>query len=85
MNNNRIATVGDLIAALTTYDPATPIRVATQPNYPMEHTLGHVVCTPNDAEGDGTPPTDPPIVWLGIGGQIGYLPRPAADALGWSR
>ncbi|GAA0609728.1 hypothetical protein GCM10010174_28840 [Kutzneria viridogrisea] len=84
MNDNRIATVGELIAALTNYHPATPIRVATQPSYPMEHTLRCVVCTPDDCEGDGTPPTDPPVAWLGVGGQVGYLPAPAADALRWS-
>ena len=82
MNDNHIATVGDLIAALTDYDPATPVRFATQPGYPLEHALGRVVCTPND--GDGTPPTELPVVWLTVGEQVGYLPAPAADALGWS-
>lgn len=85
MKDNRIATVGDLIAALDRHDPAAPVRFAAQPGYPMEHTLGRVVRTPDDAEGDGTPPTDPPVVWLGVGDQVGYLPASAADALGWSR
>ncbi|WP_158851193.1 hypothetical protein [Saccharothrix deserti] len=84
MTDTPIATVGDLIAALTAYDPTTPVRLATQPGYPMEHALGRVVCTPDDAEGDGTPPTDPPVVWLGAGDQVGYLPALAANALGWS-
>jgi hypothetical protein len=83
VNDQRIATVGDLIAALDRYDPATPVRFATQPGYPMEHTLARVACTPNDD--DGTPPIDSPVVWLDIGEQVGYLPAPAADALGWSR
>jgi hypothetical protein len=43
------------------------------------------VCTPDDAEGDGTPRTDPPVVWLGEGEQIGYLPGLASNALGWSQ
>lgn len=85
MTDNRIATVGDLLATLDRYDPATPIRVATQPRYPMEYVLGRVVCTPDDAEGDGTAPTDPPVVWLGVGAQVGYLPETATDSLGWSR
>jgi hypothetical protein len=51
----------------------------------MEHILARVVCTPNDAEGDGTPPTDSPVVWLSTGEQVGYLPAPAAEAIGWSR
>jgi hypothetical protein len=85
MTDTRIATVGELIAALDRYDPTTPVRLATQPGYPMEHTLGQVVCTPDDAEGDGTPRTDPPVVWLGEGQQVGNLPGLARNALGWSR
>lgn len=85
MNDKRIATVGDLIAALDRYDPTTPVRLATQPGHPIEHTLGQVVCTPDDAEGDGTPRTDLPVVWLGEGEQVGYLPGLARDALGWSQ
>jgi hypothetical protein len=50
----------------------------------MEHLLARVVSTPDDAEGDGTPPTDPPVVWLSTGEQVGHLPAIAADALGWS-
>lgn len=81
MNDNHIATVGDLIAALDRYDPATPVRCATQPRYPMEHTLEQVVSVPDD----GTPLGGLPVVWLGIGAQVDYLPARAADALGWSR
>ncbi|KAA2253301.1 hypothetical protein F0L68_33360 [Solihabitans fulvus] len=84
MYGNHIATVGELTAALGRYDPATPVRFATQPHYPLEHTLGQVACTPDDATHNGTPPTDPPVVWLAVGEQVGYLPAPAADALGWS-
>lgn len=84
MNHNHIATVGDLIAVLDRYDATTPVRCATQPGYPLEHTIGRVVRTRDDADGDGTPPTDPPVVWLGVGEHVGYLPAPAADALGWS-
>jgi hypothetical protein len=85
MPDDQLATVGDVIAALSGYDPTTPLRIAAQPGYPMEHHLARVVSTPDDAEGDGTPPTDPPVVWLGTGEQVGHLPAIAADALGWSR
>jgi hypothetical protein len=85
VNHNQITTVRDLIAALIVYDLDTPIRLATQPGHPIEHTLGQVVCTPDDAEGDGTPRTDPPVVWLGEGQQVGYLPGLARSALEWSR
>ena len=84
MTHEHPRTVGDLIAALSGYDPATPLRVAAQPGYPMEHLLARVVCTPDDAESWGVRPTDPPVVWLGTGEQVGYLPEIAADALGWS-
>lgn len=85
MIDSPLATVGDVIDALSGYDPTTPVRIATQPGYPMEHLLAQVVCTPDDAEGDGTPPTEPHVVWLGAGEQVGHLPESAADALGWSR
>jgi hypothetical protein len=80
-----IETVGDLLAALEDYDHDTPIRWAAQPAWPFEYTVGAVVETPADAEGDGTPPTEEPVVWLVEGEQLGYLPGSAADALGWSR
>lgn len=79
-----IETVGDLITALENYDPDTPIRWASQPRWPFEYTLGQVAMTPDDAEGDGTEPTDDPVVWIGEGHQVGYLPGIAVNALGWS-
>ena len=81
---HRIDTVGDLIEALEIYDPTTPVRLASQPAWPFEHTLGAVVHTPDDAEGDGTEPTETPVVWIAEGEQVGYLPGAAASALGWS-
>ncbi|MFD8497307.1 hypothetical protein [Amycolatopsis sp. NPDC059657] len=74
MTNTTVATVGDLIAALDRYDLTTPVRLATQPGYPLANTLARVTCTR----------TESPVVWLGAGEQIGYLPAFAADALGWS-
>ncbi|GAA3040821.1 hypothetical protein [Actinokineospora globicatena] len=78
---NGIATVGDLVAALVTHDPDTPICVATR-EHPAAHILAGVACTPDDAE--HAAPTDPPIVWLGIGDRLGDLPAHAVDALGWT-
>jgi hypothetical protein len=84
MTDNSLATVGDAIAALSAYDPTTPLRIATQPCYPIEHLLARVVCTPNDAAEDDDPaPTDQPVVWLGAGEQVGYVPALAVNALGW--
>lgn len=80
-----IDTVGELITALQDYDPNTPIRLATQPGWPFEYTLGRVALSPNDAQGDGTEPTSDPVVWIAEGRQVGYLPPIARNALGWSR
>ena len=52
-----IDTVGELIVALQDYDPDTPVRLATQPGWPFEYTLGGIALTPDDAEGVGTEPT----------------------------
>ena len=69
---------------LRDYDPDTPIRLATQPGWRFEYTLGRVTLTPNDAETDGTEPTSDPV-WIAEGGQVGYLPPITRNALGWSR
>lgn len=87
-----ITTVGELQAAVACYEPDTPIRFAIAPVYPnarhgraMQASLGRVVCVPQDAEGDGTEPTGPPVVWISEGFQNGYLPAPVEDALAWGR
>jgi hypothetical protein len=59
-----INTVGKLIAALQDYAFDTPIRLATQPGWPFEYTLGGIALSPDDAEGNGTEPTDNPVVWI---------------------
>jgi hypothetical protein len=84
VNDNHIATVGDLIAALTDYDPATPVRIATESAEFMDHTIGLVVRTPGDPDNDCTLPNDAPVVRIGTGEAYCCLPDSAADALGWS-
>jgi hypothetical protein len=79
MHHTEIATVGDLLTALRRYEPDLPVRCATQPGYPLEHALAHVVTAPHHDD------TDSPVVWLGLGEQTGYLPTPAIEALGWTR
>ncbi|MFI7680976.1 hypothetical protein [Actinophytocola sp. NPDC049390] len=76
MTATRLATVGDVIAVLSGYDPTTPVRIAGQPHHPMEHHLARVVCTPDDAEGDGTPRIDPPVVWSAWVSRSATFPRP---------
>lgn len=76
-DQNAINTVGDLIEALESYDPDTPVRWAHQSGYPFEYTIGQIVHTPDDDRDDD------PVVWLGEGHQVGYLSAHANTALGW--
>ncbi|MER0443035.1 hypothetical protein ABR738_00340 [Streptomyces sp. Edi4] len=64
-------TVAELIEQLEGVDPDAPIRLAMQPRYPFEYTIGQVV----EAE-DGT-------CWIGEGEQVGYLSEDATNALEW--
>ncbi|MFB7649484.1 hypothetical protein ACFC0S_16405 [Streptomyces sp. NPDC056084] len=66
-------TVADLIEQLEGMDPDAPVRLATQPAYPFEYTIGKVA----EAE-DGT-------CWIAEGEQVGYLGEDAANALEWGR
>ncbi|GLY68736.1 hypothetical protein [Amycolatopsis taiwanensis] len=84
MNDDRIATVGELIAALTDYDPATPVRIATESAAFMDHTIGHVVCSPGDPDSGCVLLNDAPVVRIGAGEAYCCLPDSAANALGWS-
>lgn len=59
MHGTHIETIGELITALQRSDPTAPVRLATQPRHPFENTIGQIVCTPHDAQGHGTPATDP--------------------------
>lgn len=65
----------------------TEVRLAFQPNWPFEHSLGEVeMCDRADYEDeDDAPDSDDPqiIVYLGEGNQIGYLPGHAKKQLGW--
>ncbi|QKV98277.1 hypothetical protein HUT19_41915 (plasmid) [Streptomyces sp. NA02950] len=65
-------TVADLIEKLERMNPEAKVRLATQPNYPFEYTIGEVTETE-----DGT-------CWIAEGEQQGYLSGEAQEALGWS-
>ncbi|MFI7676436.1 hypothetical protein [Actinophytocola sp. NPDC049390] len=84
MTDTTIATVGELIAALAAYDPAAPVRLATESAEFMDHTIGRVVCTPGDNDSDCVLPNDAPVVRISTGDSSCCLPDSAADALGWS-
>ncbi|MFF4409816.1 hypothetical protein [Streptomyces sp. NPDC001404] len=66
-------TVADLIAKLERMNPEAKVRLATQPNYPFEYTVGEVAETE-----DGT-------CWLAEGEQVVYLGTEARETLGWTR
>ncbi|GAA1082708.1 hypothetical protein [Kitasatospora arboriphila] len=68
----RHLTVADLIASLTRHDPRTPVRLALSPEWPFEHYVGAVTATPGIQVAPSSVPTG--AVWIGDGGQIGYLP-----------
>lgn len=84
MTNTTIATVGDLITALSVHDPEAPVRLATESADFMDHTIGRVVCTPGDSTSDCVLPNAAPVVRISTGDSYCCLPDNAADALGWS-
>jgi hypothetical protein len=84
VNDNTTATVGDLIAALSAYNPATPVRIATESAAFMDHTIGRVVRTPGSPDSDCALPNDAPVVRIGTGEAYCCLPDSAATALGWA-
>jgi hypothetical protein len=84
MTDTTIATVGDLIAALTTHDPTAPVRLATDSGAEyMDLTIGHVVRTPADNDSDCVLPNDTPVVRISTGDTSCCLTDSATDALGW--
>jgi hypothetical protein len=55
-----ITTVGELVAALSTYPPQIAVRLAVAPGYPQAATIGAIACSPEDADHDGREP-DPDV------------------------
>lgn len=81
-------TVEELIEILEDLEPTAEVRIAHQPEWPMEYTVGEVVeCGPNDGEEDDDADVEDDdregIVYIGEGTQLGYLPEHAVDELGW--
>ena len=67
------------------------VRLAVQPNWPFEHSISSVVATQavevgdldEDGEKAGAEDVKPAVVYIGEGGQLGYLPGQATSELGW--
>lgn len=65
------------------YGDGLPVRLAHQPNYPLEYTIGRDVETSIVAL-ESRHADDQNVVYIGEGSQVGYLSGRAARALGWS-
>ena len=63
-------TVGELIENLQGFEEELEVRLAMQPSWPFEYSIGDIV----DAGGK---------VYIGEYNQEGYLSGEAAEALGW--
>jgi hypothetical protein len=64
-------TVATLTGLLAAYHPDTPVRLATQPEWPFAYALA---ATATAIVEDG-------VVWLATTNQLGYLPGGIRDAL----
>ena len=67
----------------------TEVRLAQQPNWPFEYSVGATVAIdPASAledEDDEEIEDGKTIVYIGEGSQLGYLPGSATRELGWGR
>lgn len=67
-------TVGELIAHLSEFDPASAVWLAINPDFPFSHGIGDI--TASDDNGRQT-------VFIAETGHQEHLPVPVAQALGW--
>lgn len=73
-------TVQELIDALSQMNPDAEVRIAHQPSWPLELSVGGVVSAEVLDDMSGTMVDN---VWIGEGSRIGYLPGAVKVALGW--
>lgn len=67
-------TVKELIYELRAFHPDAEVRLAQQPKWPFEYSIGDIVQV--DLE-------DEEVVYLGEGSQLDYLPGQVSEELGW--
>lgn len=65
-------TVGELIEMLQDFDEEAEVRLAEQPSWPFEYSIGGVIY--DDAK---------EVVMIAEGSQLGYLSGHVAEGLGW--
>jgi hypothetical protein len=70
-------TVTELIQHLESCDPDAEVRLAQQPVWPFEYAID-----PGNAAVE-VELDDGPVVYLGEGAQLGYLPHTVREQLGW--
>ena len=68
-------TVQELIEELSCINPDATVRLAQQPSWPFEYSIGDIV---EAADQDGLP-----TVFIGEGSQLDYLSSEACKELGW--
>lgn len=54
------------------------VRLAQQPRWAFEYSIGNIAAVEDLQDSD-------PIIYIGEGQQLGYLPGDAARELGWSK
>lgn len=73
----------------TEYGDETEVRLAHQPSWPFEYSIGAVVAVdladelPFECEQPAEPAPSELIIYIGEGRQLGYLPAQAAGELSW--
>lgn len=76
-------TVGQLIETLEGFDPDAVVRLAVQPSWPFEHSIGRIEEVEYERK-DELGVDDPvSVVYIAEDSQLDYLPGIARDALGW--
>ena len=72
-------TAAELIELLENVDPNAEVRLATQPQWPFEYSVGRALAT-DDLDTEQAGPDEENVVWLAAGSQSRYLPGHVAEA-----
>ena len=74
-------TVIELKEALEGIPDDAEVRLAMQPSWPFEYSIGDVIPVEPDEEAPAD--EEVKVVYLTEGSQLGYLPGNASEAIGW--
>ena len=76
-------TVEELLCELEGMEPDAEVRLAMQPSWPFEYSIGGIVQV--SAVDDESVPEDelPQLIYLSECRQLGYLPGYVSEELGW--